>query len=773
MENILFSIGNDAKSRRAKNYDMTWPEFVEEMQLYIDEPSFGIEFIGDENKTEYDRKKKKQNYIASAVDKVRSNDTVLGRSLIFIDLDGVSTREVRKVTRQLESMGLAFFAHSTSGDRHPVKGNDKLRAVRFLIPTNTPMGADEIWHVQHSFLNQFGLIDAPGVDMTANQRARIMFVPPYDAEFWEGDGKPVSVTRMMNNGYEPPSESGNTTWSDEALASASENSQAIAGWAFEMGLEMMSSGRGWAIQCPNHMAHTGNDGTDGSTAILLPDTLHPEVRFMCQHDHCRQLNSHQHLTLQMSGVPDHYLPEAHNISKKQLAEILPFADEEEIASLHIKQVDAAADGIEAHLCQDEDLLDEPCALFTKRDPIIDGLYNFKSTFELVGESNIGKSFFLLGQMACASAGIPFAGAKVIRSHSFYFDAEGGSTTLDRKQALQKTYGDNLDWLHIIDLQSEGWDLTSPTGKRAIIRHIRTVAGTDPVGLVAFDSLNQSTALSDKPFDENSSADMGAVASALKAIANDTGACAGVVHHPAKSEKGGAKRVGRGSGALHGAVDFVYVLEQPDEMQPLHLNMFSEKGRARARQLPRGFVLAKCKIDIEPGHDDAITALQSAREAPDFSQHLTGLTVKPLDLSPRDETLVLIPVALAMFESAGAAVGRQVVKEAKDKGDGPVLHGSDEQKVYHALDALQDVDDLPQGYTISQIIKESGDGGRRRPAISALIARKIICFGRDRKGRLLNGEEGRHLQLRIPKGPNDFTDVLIATDEDLENDVQPT
>lgn len=763
MDNILFSIGNDAKSKRAKNYDMTWPEFIAEMMDYIDEPSLGVQFTGDENKEQYDRKKKQQNYIAAAVDKVRSNDTVLGRSILFIDLDGVTTRQVRKVTRTLEQRGHAYFAHGTSSDRHALKGGDDIRAVRFLIPTNRPMDGDEIWHVQHSFLNTIGIEGMEGVDMTACQRARIMFVPPYDAQWWEGDGKPVSVTRMLNNGYEPPSESGNTTWSDEALAAASENSQAIAGWAFEMGLEMMSSGRGWAIQCPNSMAHTGNDGTDGSTAILLPDSLHPEVRFMCQHDHCRQLNSHQHLTLQMAGVPDHYLPEAHNISKKQLAEMLPFCDDEEVASWHAKQVDAAADGPEAHLCQDEDLMDEPCALFSKRDPIIEGLYNFKSTFELVGESNIGKSFFLLGQMACASAGIPFAGAKVIKSHSFYFDAEGGSTTQDRKQALQKTYGDDLSWLHIIDLQSEGWDLTSPAGRRAVIRHIRTTAGMDPVGLVAFDSLNQSVALSGKPFDENSSADMGAVASALKAIADETGACAGVVHHPAKSEKG-TRRIGRGSGALHGAVDFVYFIEQPDEAQPLRLNFYMEKARGSTKQLPRGFLLAKCRIETEQSHDDAILALQSDRASPDFSAFTEGLTARPFDHSPRDETLVLIPVAFAPFESAGAAVGRQSAKGPK--GDKPGLT-KEEAAILHAVEVIQAENDRPEGYSPAEVMRFVTGGGnkRRRDLLRDMAVRGLVGYGKDKKGNLLDGEEDRHLQFRINYGPKDNTSVEA---DDIEN-----
>lgn len=763
MENILFSIGNDAKSRRAKNYDMTWPEFIAEMMDYIDEPSLGVEFSGDETKEQYDRKKKQQNYIAAAVDKVRSNDTVLGRSILFIDLDGVTTRQVRKVTRTLDEKGYAYFAHGTSSDRHALKGGADVRAVRFLIPTNRPMDADEIWHVQHSFLNWIGLDEMEGVDLTACQRARIMFVPPYGAEWWEGKGKPVRISQMLNNGYEPPSESGNTVWSEESLAAASENSQAIAGWAFEMGLEMMSSGRGWAIQCPNHMSHTdGRDGTEGDTAIMLPDSLHPEVRFVCQHAHCRNLNSHQHMMLQLVGVPNSYLPEAHNISKKQIAELFPFMDEDEVEHVHRNQVEAAADGLDAHVCQDEDLMDEPCALFTKRDPIIDGLYNFKSTFELVGESNIGKSFFLLGQMACASAGLPFAGAKVIKSHSFYFDAEGGSTTLDRKQALQKTYGDDLDWLHIIDLQAEGWDLTSKTGQRAIIRHIRTTAGTDPVGLVAFDSLNQSVALSDKPFDENSSSDMGTVASALKAIADETGACAGVVHHPAKSEKG-TRRIGRGSGALHGAVDFVYFIEQPNEASPLYLNFYMEKARGSTKQLPRGFLLAKCKIEVAQGHADAILNLQSDREAPDFSAFLEGQTVKPLDSQPRDETLVVIPVALAPFINAAADVGRKAVKQTKDK---PQLKG-DEAAVLAAVEELQAEDNRAQGYAISEIMKRIPGGGnqRRRACVKELAERGILCYGKDNKGRLQNGEDDRHTMFRVPQAPKDFEDVQPTHEDD--------
>lgn len=764
MENIIYSKGRNARSNRARNYESTWQEFVEDMTDYATQPGYGVAFTGEETHEEYSTKKKQQNWIAASFDnRTRSNDNVMQRSILFIDMDGVTNRQVRKIADVLEAKDITYFAHGTSSDRHALKGGSGCRAVRFLIPTNRPMDADEIWYCQHALFAMLRIEDMDGIDATANQRARLMFVPPFGAECWQHDGKPVRVSKLLALSVDVPSESGTTKWNDAALANASENSQAIAGWAFEMGLEMMSSGRGWAVQCPNHMAHSNNDGTDGSTAILLPDSLHPEVRFNCQHDHCKGLNSHQHMMLQLVGVPNAYLPEAHNISRKQIAELMPFMDDEEVEHIHQNQVAAAAEGVDAHQCQDEDLMDEPCALFTKRDPIIDGLYNFKSTFELVGESNIGKSFFLLGQMACAAAGIPFAGAKVIKSHCFYFDAEGGSTTEDRKQALQLTYGDPLDWLHIIDLQHEGWDITSTAGRKAIIRYIRTVAGNDPVGLVAFDSLNQSVSLSATPFDENSSADMGTVASALKSIADETGACAGVVHHPAKSEKG-TRRVGRGSGALHGAVDFVYFIEQPDEAKPLQLNFYMEKARAGVKQLPRGFVLAKCKIEVEQHHNDAIVALQSDRDAPDFSAFIEGHTAKPFDSAPRDETLVLIPVALAPFVTAAADVARKAAREAND--DRPGLT-KEEAAIIAALEELQAADDRPQGYPVGEIVRLMPGGGnaRRRSLVKEMAERGLICYGKDHKGRLQNGEDDRHLQFRITGQPTDYNDVQPTEEED--------
>lgn len=745
MENIIFSIGHDAKKRRAKNYYITWSEFVTEMVDYIEEPSLGIEFTGSETQEQYDRKKKQQNYIAAAVDKVRSNDTIIGRSLIYIDLDGVTSRDVRKVTRALNNKGLAYFAHGTSSDKHELKGGEDHRAVRFLIPTNAPMAADEIWHCQHSFLWWLGLDNMPGVDMTANQRARIMFVPPYGAEHWESDGKPVRVTKLLNNGYEPPSESGETNWTEEALSQADENSQAIGGWAFEMGLELMGTGRGWAIQCPNHMAHTDNDGTDGSTAIMLPDSIHPEVRFKCQHAHCQELNSHQHLMLHLCGVPGSYLPEAHNISKRQIREMLPFMEDDEVEAAH----SAANSG--PIVCTDADLMDPPS--FGKRDYLIRGLMNFKTTFELVGESNIGKSFEMLSRMASVATGTAYMGYPTRRAHCFYFDAEGGEETETRLMALRQEYQDELEWLHVIDMQKMNWDITDPADRSKVIDAMISLSKGEPVGIVTFDSLNQ-TMVNYKAgsFDENSSTDMGRVAKALKDIAEVTGGSTGVVHHPAKSKSGQPLRIGRGSGALHGAVDIVYCLEEAGDNQ---LNHYMEKARGFRKALPFGIALIPVTIEgLQPEPE-------VERKMPDASRW--GLTqVDDPATYASNETLFAAPVRLAVFESKAAEVGRTAVKASKGP-DAQTLKG-DEAKVYWALEQLQEATDNPRGYTASELWELIGKGGGRYAALKSLAAKQIICFGRDEKGRLLNGEEGRFTQYRIPKQPTDYE--MLAEDDDL-------
>ncbi|EBH9531925.1 hypothetical protein EPM98_15605, partial [Salmonella enterica subsp. enterica serovar Cerro] len=146
--------------------------------------------------------------------------------------------------------------------------------------------------------------------------------------------------------------------------------------------------------------------------------------------------------------------------------------------------------------------------------------------------------------------------------------------------------------------------------------------------------------------------------------------------------------------------------------------------------------------------------------------LEGQTVKPLDSQPRDETLVLVPVALAPFDSKAADVGRQAVKQTEQ--DGPMLRGT-EQAVYAALEELQNERDDGEGFAPADVIKIVGKGGDRYKILKELAKRKIIWYGRDENGRLLNGENGTFVKYRIPTDINDLEDSQPTSEEDdLEN-----
>lgn len=754
---ISYSYGRRAKDSRPKAYELPWDEFISHICESMDADLFPV-FSGDESKDEYEGKKNSLPYFAAEFEGKRNNDNVLSRSLVYIDLDKIRARDFKATLAKLEELDITYFAHTTTGDRHDLK--EGLRCYRILVPTNRAMSADEIYDVQCKFTNQLGLFDV--ADVTAHQRARIMFCPAPGAKIWQHEGRALNVRRVLRDDWTPPSESGSTIWTDGALANASENSQAIADWCFDEGLDTLPSGRGWAITCPNSMEHSdGEDGSNGSTAIMLPDATHPEARFVCQHAHCQEHNRHQHLMLGQVGVPTQYLPEAHNLSKKQIAELLPYLDDADVVAIYEAETEAAAEGIEAGTCTLEDLDDAPVNLFTKRDPIIEGLVNFRSTWYMAGESNIGKSFFEIGMMAAVAAGIPFGGQKVIKSHCFYFDAEGGETSHYRKQALQSQYRDALDWLHIIDLQSEGWDITDKKGRSAVARYIRNVAGDEPVGLVAFDSLNQTVALradDKRPFDENSPTDMGEVVKALKYIADQTGGSAGVIHHPAK---GSQSRTARGSGALHGAVDYAYFVEQPDDEKPLQLNLYHEKARNGVKQFPRGFLLGKCKIDVKQEHEDRINSYQSTITGPDFMAALGEFKPKPLDVSPRDETLYLIPVALAPFPEKQEGG----IKASADKEKSPRTKMQDA-----ILATLEKMQDRPEGYSTYNIAKFASDegiqgvqsGGGTTGVLEKMAEAKILVHGRNKDGETIKN------QYRLPWGIKDFEpNEIKARDEDLE------
>lgn len=752
MRNYFIEFGITPPARkgeaaRVKNQTMTEAEFFEYIQ---DAPEISsVSISGSETKEQYARKKRKADgIVATTLSGTRRKNDTNSRSILFYDLDKTDSRTLRKVKRAFRDADLSFVYHTTTGDKHELKGGT--RSARFLVLTKKPVPVADLGRVQYALLHDLGLDDVDFDDCTKDVN-RLMYLPHSESVVECHSGKPASVRRLLKLadtlGLDAEDEK-------ELIEDESGNNQEIADWCFEQGYDTLSSGRGYEVPCPNEHMHSG----EGSTAIMLDGK---EVRFVCMHSNngcCSELNRHQHLALRLLGVPDHINVQPHQLSRKQIAEMLPGMDDEEVAAQYEHITDAVGDGEDFGVCTDFDLENEPESLFTKYDPIIEGLVNFKSTGYLAGESNIGKSFYMLGMMAAASAGHPFGGAKVVQSHSFYFDAEGGESTLQRKEALQIKYGDDLDKLHIVDLQRMGWDMTSKSGMREIIRFITTAAGGEPVGLIAFDSLNQAVALraaDSKPFDENSASDMGEVVKALKVISERTGGAAFVTHHPAKSSNG--NRTARGSGALHGAVDYAFFLEQPDESKMGQLNLYSEKSRNGTKQAPRGFILLKCKVTVDDKKSAAFAAHQSSHPGADFTDELTGFDVKPLEIAPRGETLYLVPVALAPFGST------TTTKEKKKEANTAGPRTEKEKLVYAAVEQLMEEDPNHKGFSRRAILNAAGmaAGGSSTKPINDLIDRNILGYYKDPKTGVQMGSGNIVIKTAV--------DVeLVANDEDLED-----
>lgn len=646
--NIVFSIGRKAEAVKTRRVSESWSDFVCRIKDYAEGPA---ELNGSETKEQYDRYKKRLNYIAAQFNGDRGNDTAEQRSVLFIDVDGVEPIQARRVKRAIQKAGYAAVAYTTTGHLHSLKDKDgePTESWRFLIPTNRPIDADDIWQAQHALYDELGLTEeSHGIDFTACQRARIMFAPAPGATVYEIEGKPARRNALLNREIYLPSESGNTVWSEESLANANENSQAIAGWAFEMGLEMMSSGRGWAIQCPNHMAHSSNDGTDGSTAILLPDSLHPEVRFNCQHDHCRGLNSHQHLTLQLCGVPDSYLPEAHNISKKQLTELLPFMDVAELESVHRNQVDAAEYG---HACNDDDLADE---IEFDSVPLIPGWLHSHSTWEYTAKTGSFKTFQILNMMAASAAGHPFAGADTVKAHHFLFDAEGGIATRNRIEALERMYGQKLPLIHVIPYDGIDTTVTTEAGVKNIIRLINKLAGGEQVGIVAFDTLNRTFARKTGFKSASDGEDgMGGVVTTLKAIQVATGGAVGVISHPNKSA---TDRTAAGSMALRNGVDYSFYSERNEKK--MEINFWHEKAKHVEEITAPGMRFIAQVVELRANPHPA-THNQECRFAP-----VEGLRVVSVEPNDMITSLFIAPIAYAPFEGQAAEAGREAVQHTR-------------------------------------------------------------------------------------------------------------
>jgi KaiC/GvpD/RAD55 family RecA-like ATPase len=217
-----------------------------------------------------------------------------------------------------------------------------------------------------------------------------------------------------------------------------------------------------------------------------------------------------------------------------------------------------------------------------------------SLFVIYGESNSGKTFFILDLALAIAAGSTWRDRRVRKGLVIYIASEGASSVRNRVAAFRKVRSEIAAGLPfaIIPEAVNLMDEVAANKLIATIRDAETESG-EKVALVIFDTLARSLIGGD----ENSSQDMGIAVSMADRIRNETGSAVCFIHHSGKDASKGA----RGSNALRCAVDTEILVEG--------LNGPRTATVVKQRDLPSGQVYT---FELEPvvigeSEDDPITS----------------------------------------------------------------------------------------------------------------------------------------------------------------------
>lgn len=627
MNSIVFASLKNTFDKNPENHEMPLEQFVE----FVCNTAKRLSVDPNWTKAEYDAAKIKQRAIAPVGG--RRKDATLESSFVPFDFDHLTREQYRTVVRTFKSAPFFNIMHTTASDGHACKNGD--RALRVLIPTATVFTTDDTWMIQRVIMDELG-IDGKLRDTCTDDPNRLLYLPHRESKITVTEGRLLRPRRYIARGEEM----GLAKRERKELVADEHGLNADIAYfcEAELGLDALSSGRGYEVPCPNEHLHTGK----GSTSIMLDGK---EVRFVCQHTNngaCTELNRRQHLALRMCGLPDELNVDKQPISINSIRAALPDLPDEEIEELH------RTENGESVTCSLDDLEDDEVAeLPMPAQPryIVNGYITPSSVGAFVGESGTYKSFLALSIMYITAAGYDFAGARTSRAHHFYIDGEGGAATHGRIDALAKTYGEEgRRYVHVIDIN----ELKSPDGKnvreyalRKLIKRIKETCNGEPVGMAVFDTLNQSLALLLESFDENSNntdTGMGAVIAFLKAIKEATGAAAAIVHH---TPKGGKKA--RGGGALYGGLDWEITASRG--VQDMTLNLAHTKFKHGPQQKTFGVVLATVEFrEPEPFVPSESRDFGDYNASVGASQSITEYKT--------NEALVVYPAAYVPFPEQG-------------------------------------------------------------------------------------------------------------------------
>lgn len=190
---------------------------------------------------------------------------------------------------------------------------------------------------------------------------------------------------------------------------------------------------------------------------------------------------------------------------------------------------------------------------THREQLVKGVLHVGSFFVVFGESNSGKTFWILDLALAIAAGSPWRGLRTRRGLVIYVAGEGAASVRTRVAAYRKSHPEVAGGLPfaIVPCAVDFLSAEAVAGLIATIQAAESESG-EKVGLVIVDTLARAM----PGGDENTSQDMGGAVASADRIRAETGAALGFVHHAGKDPTRGA----RGSSSLRAATDTEILIE---------------------------------------------------------------------------------------------------------------------------------------------------------------------------------------------------------------------
>lgn len=674
----------------------------------------------------------------------RCDASVSKSSLAYLDFDSATPEEYQEAVRRVKRSrrGMCLYTTASHTEESP--------RFRVVMPLCRPVEGGDIIRVRHGLLEHF--FKGMGADRSGFTLSQPMYLPPVGSQvIWSRRNDLIDPDELLEGIQDYEVSSASDYQIPEELRTAF--TDAFEALAFEYGGIITPRG----LKMPATPEHAEN---------YSDPTPRPDDFLLC---FPREGYAAPNVTM----IHDTDLTATEGMSPKEVwkyacdATGLPFSEVAEAIGWGAREtVECSLDDLEDDDAE-EDELPEP----VKADFVVEGYMPSDCIWDIVGESGTYKSFYTLGMMYLSAAGYRFAGADTQRCHHFYIDGEGGAATRTRIDALAAKYGEEgKNYIHVIDM-AEILGMREEKKLSALIRMIRETAGDEPIGMVAFDTLNQTLALTVDKFDENSSSTaigMGKVIAILKKVRNATKAAVGVVHH---TPKGGKKA--RGSGALYAGVDVELTIERATDRQ---INVYHSKFKHGPQQKTVGMVLESVQFREAPPPKEyrAVEFLGSTEEYG---------TIVNLDLPEPHKALVLMPWGFEPFKTDEEKEREEgLTKEGKENVRKTVENAvnSSEATILAAFELAEGTYNGNEGITVAAANKlaQSAPNAKafnskeaiERGKIKKMVEAGYLVPGTDENNQIIPGRYRLNTWItdnKIPKTIYEPNEMLVVTEEDLE------